>query len=184
MFRIDLNITSSFWSGTLDLTQLAGTDPGPPVPEHEAQAGVMHPTEAYQYQDMSHMAGVAPHPTDAEGQHVAPQFHGQQYLPPTAAGAVVATQYGGVTYQYQHYPHGPSVDPFNPHATDHFGGVRPAAPQGHPADPYTLPVPPNPTEDPAALGDVSRKRVAEESIATTGPPKRGKPDDPPAGQAN
>eukprot|EP00752_Nemacystus_decipiens_P009884 g8817.t1 len=71
---------AEYFFGTLDLTRLAGSDPGPsPAPEPEPPAsGIMHAaSEAYRFQEMPRMAMAASQAPAVEPetpQHMSPQF--------------------------------------------------------------------------------------------------------------
>lgn len=171
-------------AGTLDLTQLAGSDPGPPpVPEPEPPAtGIMHAaSEAYRFQEMPRMPMATPQAPVIEPetpQHMTPpQFPGQQYLPPAGANSAGSAPYGGLGY-YQHYPHAGTVDPYHPHSSDHFVPAMAAPPQNRQPDPYTFPMPPRPVVEPAAIaGEGARKRAADAVVAATAAMKRARTDE-------
>ena len=170
-------------TGTLDLTQLAGSDPGPPpVPEPEPPAsGIMHAaSEAYRFQEMPRMpmaTSQAPVIEPETPQHMAPQFPGQQYLPPSGAGTAGPAPYGGLGY-YPHYPHAGPVDPYHPHASDHFVPSMAAPPQSRQPDPYTFPMPPRPVVESVAIaGEGARKRAADAVVAANAAMKRARSDE-------
>lgn len=101
-------------------------------------------------------------------QHMAPQFPGQQYLPPTAVSPTGPAPYGGLGY-YPHYaPHAGSVDPYHPHPNDRFGPPMATPPQTHQPDPYTFPMPQRPVVEPSTTGEGVRKRAAEGVVAPAG----------------
>lgn len=170
------------FSGTLDLTQLAATDPGPPpVSEHEVPAGMIHPAESYRFQDMS-QTPAGTHAVDAEGQHVAQQFTGQQFLPTAAAAVSASTQYGTLNYHYQHYPHAAGVDPFVAHGGGHFSGTMAGARQDHQPDPYVLQNTQNPMETSSTSDEGIRKRLSEESSSNVS--KRARADEATSNQTS
>eukprot|EP00903_Cladosiphon_okamuranus_P013909 g12937.t1 len=159
--------------GTLDLTQLAGSDPGPsPAPEPEPPAsGIMHAaSEAYRFQEMPRMAMAASQAPAVEPetpQHMSPQFPVQQYLPAAGASPTGPPPYGGLAY-YQHYPHAGVVDPYNPHPTDHFGASMASSPQTLPPDPYAYVSSARPViEQASAVGDGARKRASDGTVASS-----------------
>lgn len=160
-------------SGTLDLTQLAGSDPGPsPAPEPEPPAsGIMHAaSEAYRFQEMPRMAMAASQAPAVEPetpQHMSPQFPVQRYLPAAGASPTGPPPYGGLAY-YQHYPHAGAVDPYNPHSTDHFGTSMASSPQTLPPDPYAYVSSSRPVvEQASAAGDGTRKRASDGTVASS-----------------
>lgn len=167
--------------GTLDLTQLAGSDPGPsPVPEPEPPAsGIVHAaSEACRFQQIPRMPRATSQApaveTETPPRMASPQFPGQQYLPPATASPTGPAPYGGLGY-YQHYPH---ADPYHPHSNDHFGPPMPTPPQSRQPDPYTFPIPPRPVPEPAAaVGEGARKRAADGTVAATATVKRARADD-------
>lgn len=171
----------------LDLTQLAGADPGPAsAAEHEIPAGIMHPADSYRYQDVSRMPGGGAHAVDSDGQHLAQQYAGQQYLPSTSANASASVQYGALGYHYQHYPHAAGVESFSTHAADHYAGTAPAPSQGHQPDPYAIATTPTPAVEVTAAAaaaaavtvaedEESRKRSGEDPVASTA--KRARADE-------
>ncbi|CBJ26123.1 conserved unknown protein [Ectocarpus siliculosus] len=177
---------AEYFFGTLDLTQLAGSDPGPPpAPEPEPPAsGIMHAaSEAYRFQEMPRMAIAASQAPTVEPettQHMAPQYPVQQYLPAAGASPTGPPPYGGLAY-YQHYPH--AVDPYSPHSTDHYGPHM-AAPQQQalPPDPYAFATAGRPVvERTPEGGEGARKRAAEGAAATiaTAGIKRARTDENP-----
>lgn len=177
-------------SGTLDLTQLAGSDPGPsPVPEPEPQpSGIMHAaSEAYRFQEMPRMPRTAPQAPVVEPEtppHLAPpQFAAQQYLPTAAVSPTGPAPYGGLGGYYQHYPPHPqraaNVDPYHSHPNDPFGPPMTAPPQSHPPDPYGFPMA-RPVVDAApVVGEGARKRAVEAAAvaAAAANAKRVRTDD-------
>lgn len=116
---------------------------------------------------------------EPETPHLPPQFAGQQYLSPNTNSAGSA-QYGTLGYHYQHYPHGGGVDPFHTHPNDQFETARAGASQGNQPDPYAYPIPPLSAVESSAVGDGSRKRAVDASVAPPSSVKRGKVEEAPA----
>lgn len=154
-------------AGTLDLTQLAGSDPGLstlPDPEPQAASIIQPTSEAYRFQ-----APVV----ESESP---PQFSGQQYLAPGTENSSAPPPYGSLGY-HQHYPHAGNVDPFHPHAS--FAALESSmaasTPQSRPPDPYSFQMHTRPVPEPAAAAASAtaaaavehgrRKRTAELSAA-------------------
>lgn len=110
-------------------------------------------------------------------QHMATQFPSQQYLPPSGAGTAGPAPYGSLGY-YPHYPHAGPVDPYHPHASDHFVPSMAAPPQNRQPDPYAFPMPSRPVVESVAIaGEGARKRAADAVVAANAAMKRARTDE-------